>query len=59
MNIIDYLMECTGFSEDDCEELVYEQVQNIRDGLTDPFEACKELGIETDFAIDLINRVAG
>lgn len=59
MGIVNYLMRCTGFSENDCEELVQEQVDLIRNGETDPFEACDQLGIEQDFAMDLINRAAG
>lgn len=59
MGIVSYLMRCTGLSESDCEELVNEQVELIRNGETDPFEACDQLGIEQDFAMDLINRVAG
>lgn len=59
MGIVDYLMRCTGMSESDCETLVDEQVEMIRDGITDPFEACDYLGIEQDFAMDLINRAAG
>lgn len=58
MGIIEYLMKCTGFSENDCEELVQEQVELILSGETNPFEACYQLGIEQDFAIDLINRCA-
>lgn len=59
MGIVNYLMRCTGMSESDCETLVDEQVEMIRNGEQDPFSACDELGIEQDFALDLINRAAG
>lgn len=52
-------MRVTGEDEETCEAMVDEQVEMIRDGTTDPFEACDYLGVEQDFAMDLINIAAG
>lgn len=62
MGLTNAVMNSQGVTEEEAEELINEQLDIIRDNgmdYSDVENACYELGVEADYEMELISRLAG